>query len=212
MIYLTSDTHWGHKKILEYCSRPFSSIGEMDEKLIENWNKVVSSKDTVYHLGDFGFGKYEMLLSIFKRLKGQIIICKGNHDTEAIKLPWVSKHDLYELKANGNVYQLCHYPLRSWNKSVHGSRMCHGHCHGTLSPLGYSCDVGVDCWDFAPVSLEQLEELFKKLSRDGKGTPMPKGTIWNAKRHMDYGFSDFFIGDGSLDKVDPDELFEKEIK
>lgn len=184
----------------------------MDEKLIENWNKVVSSKDTVYHLGDFGFGKYEMLLSIFKRLNGHKIFIKGNHDKEAIKLPWVSKHDLYELKANGNVYQLCHYPLRSWNKSVHGSRMCHGHCHGTLSPLGYSCDVGVDCWDFAPVSLEQLEELFKKLPRDGKGTLMPKGTIWNAKRHMNYGFSDFFIGDGSLDKVDPDELFEKESK
>jgi calcineurin-like phosphoesterase family protein len=55
MIWLTADTHFGHTNILKYCGRPFSSIEEMDETLINNWNNKVNQDDTVYHLGDFSF-------------------------------------------------------------------------------------------------------------------------------------------------------------
>lgn len=29
--FLTSDLHLGHKNIIRYCSRPFSSLKEMDD-------------------------------------------------------------------------------------------------------------------------------------------------------------------------------------
>ena len=209
--YFTADLHVNHAKILQYCNRPFSSVEEMNETLINNWNDRVQPEDTVYHLGDFGWGSVDKLLPIFNRLNGKRkILIKGNHDKEGVKLPWTSIHDMLEVRIDNKIYQLSHYPMRSWNKSFHGARHLFGHCHGTLSPHGLSCDVGVDCWKFSPVSTQQLDNIFDKLSRQGQGKPMPKGVIWHAQRHMDYGFEDFFIGDGSMDNVDPDSLFEQD--
>ena len=79
--WFISDTHFSHKGILEYEkeSRPFNTIEEMNETLIERWNNVVKPKDTIYHLGDFCFGKAN--IAIAGRLNGRKILVMGNHDT-----------------------------------------------------------------------------------------------------------------------------------
>ena len=51
-----SDLHFGHKNILHYDNRPFSTVKEMEDALIENWTMHVESCDTVYILGDFCWG------------------------------------------------------------------------------------------------------------------------------------------------------------
>jgi len=55
MIYFTADHHFGHANIIRHCSRPFSSVAEMDASLLENWNSCVGQNDTVYILGDLFF-------------------------------------------------------------------------------------------------------------------------------------------------------------
>ena len=39
-IWFTSDTHFYHNKIVEYCQRPFASVEEMNEELIARWNDI----------------------------------------------------------------------------------------------------------------------------------------------------------------------------
>lgn len=56
MIYFTSDLHFNHENIIKYCNRPFKNIDDMDNYLINYWNKIIRTKDIVYILGDFAFG------------------------------------------------------------------------------------------------------------------------------------------------------------
>lgn len=155
-IFVTSDQHHGHAHVIRYCNRPFNSLDEMNETLITNHNSVVKSGDSVYHLGDFAFKTPEVFL---RRLNGRHILIKGNHDDrkkcENAGFAWVK--DVYGLKVDKKYYfWLSHYAHRAWNKSNHGSFHCFGHSHGNMPDYGRSCDVGVDCWNYFPVSLEEV--------------------------------------------------------
>ena len=92
-IWFTSDTHFGHARILEYCkdTRPFDSVSAMDEALIATWNKQVRPDDTVYHLGDFAFKDAEHTLRLLKRLHGRIHLIYGNHD-KVMRKPEIHAH------------------------------------------------------------------------------------------------------------------------
>lgn len=79
-IFLTSDTHFGHRNIIKYSARPFGSVEEMNEVMVDRWNEAVSSNDVVYHLGDFAMGKIDETLPIVSRLNGRITLIVGNHD------------------------------------------------------------------------------------------------------------------------------------
>ena len=79
-IFITSDNHFNHKNIIKYCDRPFDSVEEMNEAMIERWNETVSKDDVVLHLGDFCKGNVWMIKQIRERLNGTIILIIGNHD------------------------------------------------------------------------------------------------------------------------------------
>lgn len=178
MIHFISDTHWGHANIIRYSKRPFSSVEEMNQKLIENWNARVAPEDTVYHLGDFAFMKYEQFLRILARLNGKKHVIRGNHD----KLISSNRHDLLksgaldsiqdylELRLPGTpMIVLFHYGQRVWNKSHHGSIHLYGHSHGSLPPYGKSVDVGVDSKEitdeYRPVSLDEVLRYMEKRDK-----------------------------------------------
>lgn len=68
MIFFTSDQHYGHKNVITYCNRPFTSVEEMNDKLVEFHNQTVTKKDDlVYHLGDFSLS-IEQIIEL-KRFK-----------------------------------------------------------------------------------------------------------------------------------------------
>ncbi|MEA5602409.1 metallophosphoesterase family protein [Nostoc sp. UHCC 0252] len=172
VIWFTADTHFGHKKILEYTERPFSSIEEMDEALIENWNSKVTADDEVYHLGDVGLCSPQKLKKILERLNGKIYLIRGNHDkaAEACKdrFEWIK--DYYELTIpDSEGYQgrqlivLLHYAMRVWQASHYGTCHLYGHSHGQLpdDSTSLSFDVGVDCHNYAPINYDDVKRILK---------------------------------------------------
>lgn len=160
--FFTADTHFGHANIIHYCNRPYSSVKEMDEALIENWNSVVGPKDEVFHVGDFSFSNQPR--DYFNRLNGRKVLVFGNHDSRATKdLPWANVARLLELKFHGLKVTLCHYAMQVWNHSHHGAIQLFGHSHGQLAGNRQQLDVGVDCWNYTPVTLEQILACMETL-------------------------------------------------
>jgi calcineurin-like phosphoesterase family protein len=171
--FFTSDQHYNHAKIIEYCNRPFSSVKEMDEVMIENHNKTVTPQDIVYFIGDLAFHlSPEEILKLVRKLNGNKIWVTGNHDEFIKGFPGQIYHRILELSGGRwSPYNptLCHYPMLSWNASFHGSFQLHGHTHGTISfdPNVRRLDVGVDTNNFTPIS---WDEIVAKLSK----IPTPK--------------------------------------
>jgi calcineurin-like phosphoesterase family protein len=79
-VWFASDFHFGHENIIRFCNRPFESVREMDEILIENWNRVVKPGDRVWLPGDLCMGKIQNTLQYISRLNGNVVLMPGNHD------------------------------------------------------------------------------------------------------------------------------------
>lgn len=148
--WITSDTHCGHARILDFCTdtRPWDSVEEMNEALLDSWNETVKSGDTVYHLGDLSFMKREETEKILQKLNGQIFLVYGNHD-HALREGWakayfVHRADVIEHKLCGEKVVMCHFPMARWNRCHYGSLHFFGHEHGNFDNGGRSMDVG---WD-----------------------------------------------------------------
>ena len=160
MIFFTSDLHLGHENCIRLCNRPFSSIEEMDETLIENWNHKVTGKDTVYILGDLIYRSQKPPEEYLRRLQGKKHLILGNHVAD-----WKRQ------------YTLCHYPMMSW-PHIMRCYMVFGHIHGNTDadywPLIQAnermLNAGVDVNHFEPVTFEEMEAnnlLYKRLSKSG---------------------------------------------
>lgn len=165
--WYTSDQHFFHANILKYCNRPWETVEEMNEALIENHNKVVKPNDDVYMLGDFCF-RFDQAMDIVPKLNGNLHLIIGNHDHKKLLRShvWSSAQHYKEIRDCGKRIILFHYPIASWNGMRRGAVHLHGHCHGNLKKLpdlddhhGSSkqiFDIGVDCWNYRPVTLEEV--------------------------------------------------------
>ena len=134
MNWYTADLHLGHKKIIELCDRPFSSIDNMNATLINNWNEVVGAKDYVYILGDLAMGNIHESLELVKELKGFKFLIPGNHDrvfkgynefynTKSNRIEWLEAYRNVGLNimpgvmqlnsSSGFQFTLSHFPYRA---------------------------------------------------------------------------------------------------
>ncbi len=161
-VFFIADTHFGHRGILKFSEtkphRVFASIEEHDEELVRRWNAVVGSKDTVWHLGDFCFGRRN--LEIAARLNGNKKLVMGNHDMYASE-----DYLRYFTRLAGAVeYKglvLSHVPVREcqlarWYMNVHG----HLHTKRVMRPpsmeLNGEIAEGVPDPRYVCVSAEQV--------------------------------------------------------
>jgi len=187
----TSDLHLDHANVIRYCKRPWLRDGdeikneegqlvwvdqhiaeerknEMNEALIANWNKTVGQKDTVYCLGDIAFVTSEdRLRELIGRLNGHIHLIRGNHDNRKIFKKaadvFASIRELNKITWDKQKIILCHYSMRVWDCSHRGSWHLYGHSHGLLPGHGKSFDVGVDAWDYKPVTFSQVRQKMDSL-------------------------------------------------
>lgn len=162
--FFTSDTHFGHRNIIQYCNRPFATVEEMDEEMIRRWNEVVGQDDVVYHLGDFAMGKNSAPKTL-ERLNGRKHFVWGNHDSKQTReLPhWESAQPYLEINLDGHFVVLCHYKFDVFNRSHRGAVQLYGHSHGSMPGNNQQIDCGVDCWDYRPVDLQTLLRGMAKL-------------------------------------------------
>jgi calcineurin-like phosphoesterase family protein len=173
-IFLTADSHFQHDNIIKHCNRPFTSVEEMNEVMIERWNEVVAPRDIVYHLGDiFVKGTVAEAKKIRGRLNGSIRLIKGNHESiaESMKQSFDWIKDVYYLKVKDpdgpdgvQGIWLSHYAHRVWYNSHHGVWSLYGHSHHQLpeDPNLLSFDIGVDGWNFRPTSYDQVKKKMKE--------------------------------------------------
>ena len=157
--FFTSDTHFGDIRILRIDKRPFKSLAEHDAALIANWNATVKPEDTVWHLGDFALGPADdAVAALLAGLNGTKHLIVGNNDGPGTlkALGWASVGHYAEIDENGTGLILCHYAFRTWNAMGRGTLNLHGHSHGLLKTAPKQYDVGVDVWEFRPVTLDEI--------------------------------------------------------
>jgi calcineurin-like phosphoesterase family protein len=182
MIWFTSDTHFGHQRIIELAGRPFDSVAEMNETMIMNWNAVVGEADTVFHLGDAVMGTFAENVQILGQLNGVIVLIPGNHDRvssayhakpaardrfaqmyldQGVILGQESGESVY---LYGHWFDICHYPFTDERYPElcpidSGQWLIHGHVHEEWQINGRQINVGVDVWDFTPVSANTILDI-----------------------------------------------------
>jgi calcineurin-like phosphoesterase family protein len=158
-VFFTSDQHFGDHRRLFIDRRPFASVEDMDRGMAERWNAAVGPDDTVWHLGDLTrLRNPDRIDALLSSLYGRKHLIVGNNDGPAtLAWPgWESVGHYAEIEVGGHHLVLCHYAFRTWNGMGRGRIDLHGHSHGRLRAAKRQFDVGVDVWDFAPVTLETI--------------------------------------------------------
>jgi len=173
MIYFTADTHFGHEHFLKYTYRPFSSVQEMTNYIIDSINNTVNINDVLYIVGDF-CGRTGNPMKYANKIKCQNMhLILGNHDIEKRCGDYFTSVNQYkEIKHQGQRIIMSHYPMRRWSKDYRGSWMLYGHVHGHLSHEDFSdnrktLDVGVDNSPHGfrfgtPWSFDQIKRFFRR--------------------------------------------------
>lgn len=157
-VFFIGDLHLNHRNIIRYCDRPFRSIGQMNRRLVSNWNRTVGRDDTVYFLGDLALGRGgHRTIRWLSTLNGNIVFIRGNHD-------WTDEMESYGkliLNYNGHSFLLTHNPRDvpdRWDDWV-----IHGHIHNNdldnfplVNRIKKTVNVSAELVDYRPISLREL--------------------------------------------------------
>lgn len=184
MIWITSDTHFGHNQDFLYNPRGFENISEHDQKIIDKWNEIIQPDDVVYHLGDVMLNDNEYGMKCLEQLNGNIKIVPGNHDTskrlvlyqtlsnvEVLNLAEIIKFEKYN-------FYLSHHPTITSNLDFDKPlkarliNIC-GHCHTKDKFLdmdkGVIYHVEMDAHNCQPIKLETILTEIKEYLKSMKG-------------------------------------------
>lgn len=162
--------------------RPWDDPANMDDAMVDRWNSRVKPTDKVYHLGDVVINR--RALATLKRLNGDKVLIKGNHDIFRMSdyAPYFRDIRAYHV-LNGMI--MSHVPVHDSALSRFGVNI-HGHLHdrrvmkkiwtqesapAPFDPIPYDIEVEVldnryhcvcvEQTDFAPISLEEVQDRIR---------------------------------------------------
>jgi len=172
-VFLTSDTHFGHAGVCRFtCDdgvtkiRPWTDPDEMDEEMVKRWNETVRPNDKVYHLGDVVINR--RCLSIMRRLNGDKVLIKGNHDIFKLQDYLPHFRDIRGYHVMNNMI-LSHVPVHPESFGRFRANI-HGHLHqrrvmcevwGEMQVDPRYFNVSVEQTDFRPIL---FEEVLKRIA------------------------------------------------
>ena len=182
--FFIGDLHLGHKKALSFDNRPFSSLVEQDERIISNWNYVVSPEDKVYILGDVAL-KLSEALKVLPQLEGYKCLIVGNHDENFLSsreftscFDEITHYKILPIADNRKLI-LSHYPIVTFQNHYYGWYHFYSHVHDSreyeiikrarldsIKTTGYQCNMyNVGCMMpyiyFTPRTFEYIVENAK---------------------------------------------------
>lgn len=183
MLWFTSDTHFLHENIINFCDRPYKDTSHMSEGIIDIWNKYVKPDDIVYHLGDYAFkafSKKDEIREITSRLNGFKILVLGNHDYKEVA-PYFGLDLIVPsayIRLKGIDFKLTHYPyvdgmtandkvsrpecftnLEYNKKTKEAYPLINGHVHDEWAVKAKCLNVGWDIWK-RPISEEEIIAIY----------------------------------------------------
>lgn len=160
-IWLVSDTHFGHKRIIEY-GRP----EDFEQKIKTNLLESVKPEDLLIHLGDVCIGGDKEHSNWFKDNLGcKTLLVRGNHDSKTLSWymnnGWDMMADRYDLRFCGKKLSFSHEPLL-WDHTFDINY--HGHLHtidfkkvrkdGSLLDYGRNILVSMEMSNYKPMLLK----------------------------------------------------------
>lgn len=161
----SADTHVSHKNIIKYCGRPFANVQEMDDTMVANFNKRLKVDPVITFLGDLCMGvkdKYERSRDFLKSLDyKEFHWVLGNHDSTIACRRLLEDGLITSLQEDGifDGFYCSHFPPNN-SMFERDEFWLHGHSHGTYPRCPNLLDVGVDCWNFEPISGDFIREKY----------------------------------------------------
>jgi calcineurin-like phosphoesterase family protein len=164
MNWFTSDQHFNHANVIEFCKRPFDNVDQMNRVMIEKWNSRIRSIDTTFVVGDFKFGSGATFHDLNNALNGNKVFVQGNHDkNNGVNTGIKTVH----LHTFGMDILLTHRVVDAY-KIIEGYDLALvGHCHTEWKFRKNVVNVGVDVWDFFPIHMKQILKAYKTWEKGG---------------------------------------------
>lgn len=171
-VFFTSDTHFNQERTFKFSKRNryFKDVDDMNNEMVKRWNEVVSDKDTVIHIGDFGDENF------LYKLNGKIILQEGNYERDGKSIfsekvkgllsdYLTSKVVSFDSDNLITVHEPSHIPsdYRGFYLfgHIHEKQMVKRNYNGSR----YGLNVGVDCHNFYPISTNDVE-FYRVAIRD----------------------------------------------
>ena len=180
MVFFTADSHFSgsDESVITRDFRPFNSLDEMNDRIIEIWNNQVQNGDKIYHLGDFvNYNwidlNYDERLKFVKKINADVVLILGNNEKRILENDFAGDFqsfknyllqcgffDVFENKTHvdikGKEFLLTHCPIDA-DKTK--STNLFGHIHKCGFVKKYGLNVGVDNHYFKLFTEEDILDM-----------------------------------------------------